>query len=455
MEKIKIHFWGASKTVTGSKYLIESTHFKVLIDCGLFQGLKEGRLQNWADLPFDVASIDAVILTHGHLDHTGYLPRLLQQKYTGPIWATPPTSSITEIILRDSAKIHEEEAERANKEGLSKHHPAKPLYTTLDVEKTLRLFRVADLDLWTDLAEGIRFRFRFNGHILGATFIELEFLGKRFVFSGDIGREEDLLLRSPEKPVKADYLFLESTYGDRLHPTESVEDRLISLVNETIEDGGMLVIPTFAVERLQTILYLLSTLRETAQIPDVPIVIDSPMGNRILSVFDRFPEWHKLETPKWKALFENVQIITSYGETWKIIDDPQPKIVVAGSGMVTGGRVLTYLQQWLRKPTTRVLLVGYMAEGTRGRQLLNGAHEIRIRKKYYPVKAQVHHIESLSAHADQEGLINWCSAIENQPDRVFLTHGEPTASDSLRVKLKDIYGWNAYIPQPLEIIELP
>ena len=454
MENVKVHFLGASNTVTGSKYLVESEGYRVLIDCGLFQGPKESRLKNWANLPFDVSAINAVLLTHGHLDHTGYLPRLIQQKYTGPIWCTAPTASITEIILRDSAKIHEEEAERANKEGFSKHHPAKPLYTTLDVEKTLQFFRVADLDFWTDLAEGIRFRFRYNGHILGATFIELDFLGKRFVFSGDIGREDDILLRPPEKPVSADYIFLESTYGDRLHPIESVEDRLISLVNETVEDRGMLVIPTFSVERLQTLLYLLSTLQKSDKIPDVPIVIDSPMGNRIFSVFDRFPEWHKLESAQWKALFEKVQVVTAYGETWKVIGDPQPKIVVAGSGMVTGGRVLTYLQQWLRKPTTRVLLVGYMAEGTRGRQLLNGSHEIRIQKKYYPVKAQVHHIESLSAHADQAGLVHWCSALENPPARVFLTHGEPTASDSLRVKLKDTFGWEAYIPQPMEIIEL-
>jgi metallo-beta-lactamase family protein len=454
MQKIKIHFLGAAGTVTGSKYLIETSEKNILIDCGMFQGLKELREKNWEYLPIDVSTIDIVLLTHGHLDHTGYLPRLVKQGFRGKIIGTAPTLAITKIILLDSAKIHEEEAERANEGGYSKHKPAEPFYSGEEAEVTLGFFHAEEKDKWIKLSENIKYRFRYNGHIIGATFIELEIFGKIFVFSGDIGREHDLLLSPPEKPQWADYLFMESTYGNKLHPKESVTDKLVELITKTIHNRGNLIIPSFAVERLQTLMFLLWKLYNENKIPNIPIFIDSPMGNNVLSVFQNFPDWHKLPMKDFNAMNNRMNIITSYKETWETIDNPQPKVVIAGSGMVTGGRVLTYLKQMIDKTNTTVLLVGYQAEGTRGRQLLEGAYELKFFGKYYPVKAEVHHIESLSAHADQQGLLDWTSKIKNIPEEVFLIHGEPTAQDAFRVKLHDTYGWNVTIPMLYEIKEI-
>ena len=454
MNTVKINFLGAAGTVTGSKFLLETSEHTLLVDCGMFQGLKELREQNWQDIVFDVSKIDTVLLTHGHLDHTGYLPRLTKQGFKGTIIATAPTSEITKIILLDSAKIHEEDAERANKEAYSKHHPALPFYTIIDAEQTLKLFVSKEKDIWYALSEHIKYRFRYNGHILGATFIELEIFSKTFVFSGDIGRQEDLLLFPPEKPQWADYLFVESTYGNKLHPKESVSEKLITLINKTVHNRGTLVIPSFAVERLQTLMFLLWKLYSKGQIPKIPIFIDSPMGNNVLSVFERFANWHKIPLSELKAIKDRMNIITSYKETWETIDDPRPKVVIAGSGMITGGRVLTYLKQLIDNPTTTVLLVGYQAEGTRGRDLLEGAHELKFFGKYYSVKAEVQHIESLSAHADQAGILDWLSAIKNIPEQTFLIHGEATALQALRVKITDTFNWKVTVPQRNQIIEV-
>lgn len=448
MEKfVKINFLGAAGVVTGSKFLIETSEKNILIDCGMFQGLKELRELNWEDLPINVATIDVVLLTHGHLDHVGYLPRLLKQGFAGKVKGTAPTLAIAEIILRDSAKIHEEEAKKANEENYSKHNPALPFYTITEAEDIIKQFEVEIEDKWIALSENISFRFQYNGHIIGATFIELDINGKRFVFSGDIGRTNDYLLKNPKRPEWADFLFIESTYGNKLHPKENIEDVLTKIILDTLKNKGNLIIPSFAVERLQTLMYILWKLYQKNKIPDIPIFVDSPMGNNVLDVFKRFPNWHKLSSQDYKAMCNHVNIIQSYSETWQTIDDKRSKIIIAGSGMVTGGRVLTYLQQLIDEPSTTVLLVGYQAEGTRGRQLQEGANEIRFFGKYYPVKATIKHIESLSAHADQQDLLNWVSAIKNIPENVYLIHGEPTALDAFRVKLKDIYNWKITVPK--------
>ncbi|MFC2109505.1 MBL fold metallo-hydrolase RNA specificity domain-containing protein [Bacteroidota bacterium] len=451
---VRINFLGASRVVTGSKFFIETSEKNILIDCGVFQGLKELRELNWYDLPINVSAIDIVLLTHGHLDHIGYLPRLLQQGFTGEIIGTAPTLAIAEIILRDSAKIHKEESEKANKEKYTKHKPALPFYTIEDVEKTIQNFQITTEGNWIDLSENIKYRFQYNGHIIGATSIELDIHKKRFVFSGDIGRKNDYLLHTPKKPEWADFLFIESTYGDKLHLDEDVEAKLTTLIKNTIDKKGNLIIPSFAVERLQTLMYILWKLYKNNKIPDIPIFVDSPMGNNVLEVFNRFPKWHKLSAQDYKAMCNHINIIQSYKETWKTIDDKRSKIIIAGSGMVTGGRVLTYLQQLIKKTNTTVLLVGYQAEGTRGRQLQDGAHEIRFSGKYYPVKASIENIESLSAHGDQNDLLNWMSDIKNTPEKVFLIHGEPTTLDTFRVKIKETYNWNVSIPKLTDIEEL-
>lgn len=454
MKKVKIHFLGAAGTVTGSKFYLETPEVNIMIDCGMFQGIKELREKNWKPLSIDASKIDIVLLTHGHLDHTGYLPRLFKEGFTGKVIGTAPTLAITEIILRDSAKIHEEEAEKANLEGFSKHKPALPFYTLIDVEKVLDLFKSQEQERWLQLSDAIKFRFVYNGHIIGSCFIELEIFGKLFVFSGDIGRKKDYLLAPPKHPKWADYLFIESTYGHKLHPKENVEEILAALIKETINKRGNLIIPSFAVERLQSLMYVLFKLYRKNKIPNIPIFVDSPMGNNVLNVFKRFPNWHSLPMEEYKAMCNHITCITSYADTWKTIDDPRPKIVIAGSGMVTGGRVLTYIKQLLDINTTKVLLVGYQAEGTRGRLLLEGTHELKIFGKYIPVKAEIHHLESLSAHADQQELIDWVSGIKNIPEQVFLVHGEPTSLQGFNVKIKDGFGWNTHIPALSETVEI-
>lgn len=447
MKAVEIQFLGGASTVTGSKFYLKTPDIKIMIDCGLFQGVKELRETNWKKLPINPKEIDVVLLTHGHLDHTGYLPKLVKEGFTGKIIASSPTLHITEIILRDSGKIQEELAEKANREGFSKHDPALPLYTVKDAEKVFPLFKSTDLDDWVDLGKNILCRFCYNSHIIGATFIELDLYGKIFVFSGDVGRQKDYLLDPPNRPKWADYLFLESTYGDKTHPEENVGLRISELVSDTIKKRGTLIIPTFAVERLQSIMYLLWQLYRKNKIPNIPMFVDSPMGTNVLEVFAEFPSWHKLSSKEYWAMYNHFSIIESYADTWNTIDDPRPKIVIAGSGMVTGGRVLTYLKQLVNKNSTTVLLVGYQAEETRGRKLLEGVEHIKLFGKEHSVKALIEHMESLSAHADQSELIFWLKNISNVPEKVFLIHGEPDTQDVFKNKLKEEFGWNCQIPK--------
>ena len=451
--KIKVHFLGAAGTVTGSKYLVEALGKKIMIDCGLFQGLKKLRKLNWEYPPINPSEVDVVLLTHAHLDHTGYLPKLVKSGFKGRILGTAPTLEIAGIILKDSAKINEEAAEQANKGGYSKHSPAKPLYDLKDVKQTIPRFKAIKNGEWLPLFEGIKVRFQYNGHILGATFIEIDILGKRMVFSGDIGREKDLILSAPKRPKKAAILFIESTYGDRLHPLEDLEKSIQDIVHDTWQNGGTLIIPSFAVERTQILMYLFWQLRKKGRLPNIPVYMDSPMGENVLDVFLNNPNWHKLTKAECIEMCEYIHIVESYKETWEIIDNKKPKIVIAGSGMVSGGRVLTYLTKYIDNPKTCVLLVGFQAEGTRGRQLQNGIHEVKIYGKYYPVKAQILNIQSLSAHADQKELLDWMSDIENTPEKVFIIHGEAQAADVLRVKIKDTYGWKCTIPELYAIEE--
>lgn len=303
--------------------------------------------------------------------------------------------------------------------------------------------------------EGISARFQYNGHIIGATFIELDINGKRFVFSGDIGRKEDLLMRPYKKPERADVLFIESTYGDRLHSKEDLETKLMDIIVHTVRKGGTLIIPSFAVERTQTLMYLLWKLREKGAIPNIPLIMDSPMGANVLKVFHMHSEWHKLSISDCTKMCESFQVVKSFKETWEVIDNKNPKIVIAGSGMITGGRVLTYLKQYLRRSETSIMLAGFQAEGTRGRQLLEGATELKIHGKYYEVKAEIFNLQVLSAHADQEELLDWMSDIKNTPEKIFLVHGESHSADAFRVKIEDTYGWDSLIPELYSIETVP
>jgi metallo-beta-lactamase family protein len=443
---LTVQFLGAAGTVTGSKYLIEAGKKKILIDCGLFQGLKELRLLNWQNLPVDASTIDCVILTHGHLDHVGYLPLLVKQGFKGAIYATEPTIEIAKLILLDSAKIQEEDADRANRFNYSKHKDAKPLYDTDQAEAVFPLFQPRPLKELTNLGEGTSFRFRFNGHILGACFIELKIANTLFVFSGDIGRINDPLLRETDYPEEADVLFIESTYGGRLHP-ENSKQLLADEINKAAERNGTIIIPSFAVERSQLLMYLLWQLRNEKKIPLIPIYMDSPMGSHVLDIFQRNLSWHKLSMEESIEICRFIKTVKTEDETDAVIRNKEPKIVIASSGMATGGRVLSYFEHYLADRNATVLLAGYQGEGTRGRALLDGAREIKMRGKFWPVRAHVSMIEGLSAHADQSELIHWLSKLKHEPSRIFIVHGEKEGAHALSEKIKEVYDWNAGIPQ--------
>lgn len=450
---VKVTFLGAVGTVTGSKYLLELDDLKIMIDCGLFQGLKGLRLLNWNELPIKASEVDYVLLTHGHMDHVGYLPKFVNSGFKGPVLATKPTLSVASIILRDSAKIQEEDAERANKEGFSKHEIAKPLYDMIDAEKAIKLFEYVEENEWYELKEDIKIRFNYVGHIIGATYIELEVNQKRFVFSGDVGRVDDFILFPPKQPNIADFLFIESTYGDRVHPKEGVKDKLIAIIKETINLNGNIIIPSFAVERAQTFMLLLFELREEGKIPFIPLILDSPMGEKVLDLFIEYHSWHKLTMDEAIRLKKSFQVVESYKETWDVINKQTSKVIISGSGMISGGRVLTYLMNYIYKQENTVLISGFQAEGTRGRALIEGAKELKIFGKYYPVHARIEQLHSLSGHADQEELLNWISELESQPKQIYIIHGEQQASEIFKTKLKEQKNIDSIVPILNETIE--
>ncbi|TAL57194.1 MAG: MBL fold metallo-hydrolase [Bacteroidetes bacterium] len=434
---ISIQFLGAAGTVTGSKHLLKTPEKNILIDCGLFQGLKSLRLKNRESLPVIVSDIHIVILTHAHLDHCGYIPLLLKSGFKGKILMTPPTRDLAEIILRDSAKIQEEDAERENRLGLSKHNPSLPLYTVKSVEIALKQFYVYSDNEWISISPNIEFRFIKNGHILGSCFVEINCFGKKIVFSGDIGRNKDEIMNPPSIIEEADFLVMESTYGDRLHGTALAKDELADIINDTIHQNGNLVIPSFAVGRAQELMHLVNQLKKEIRIPNVPVFMDSPMGADATKVLHRYPAWHKLTEEQCHSVCHDINIITDFHDTLKIIALKGSKIIIAASGMITGGRVLEYLKNYIEDKKNTVLLVGYQAEGTRGRALRNRAFEIKMYGKYYKVNARVKEISSLSAHADQQEMIGWMKQIKNKLQKIFLVHGEPQAQEAFRVKISD------------------
>ncbi len=451
---MKVKFIGGAGTVTGSKTLVESNGLRILIDCGQFQGIKSLRELNWEPLPVLPSTIDFVLLTHGHLDHCGWLPRLVNQGFKGKIYCSGPTKEITKLILLDSAKIQEEDARLANEKKFSKHEIAEPLYTVEQAKQVFPLFRVVKTNESVPLDAEISAVFVNAGHILGACSIELHLENKILVFSGDIGRDNDVLMYPPTKPKKADYLFLESTYGNRLHPETDTKLELETYINNAVDKWGTVIVPSFAVERAQTIMYLLWQLKQEGKIPNIPYIIDTPMGINALDIFSNNKQWHKLSLEECHAMSEMFTLVSDYQESLDVMFDKQPKVVIAASGMVTGGRVLSYLEHYIGLPETTVIIVGYQAEGTRGRKLLEGATDIKIHGKYYPVLANILEIKGLSAHGDQKDLLNWLSALENKPKKVFLVHGENEPADELRIKIIEKYGFDCSVAMMGQEFEL-
>ena len=445
-QEIKLQFLGGAGTVTGSKTLIEFNQTRLLVDCGLFQGLKELRKMNWDPFPISPSTIDAVILTHAHLDHCGYLPVLVKNGFKGKIHCTAPTKDLTTIILMDSAKIQEEDAARANKHNYTKHAIAKPLYTTDDVYRTIRLFEEHELHEWVVFNPDISFQFLNAGHILGSAFADVRIRDKKFLFSGDIGRTKPMLLYPPAKVKDADYVILESTYGDRLHPETDVKEELLKVIDETYDDKGILMIPSFAVERTQEIIYLLYQLMEEEKMPPMPIYLDSPMGVDSTNVYDNFQEWQNISRFELNRMYDDVKYVTNYEESKALVLDRTPKIILAGSGMIEGGRILHYLNNHMDRVQNTLLFVGYQGEGTRGRAIQEGATEIKFFGEYREVKCKVRYLQSLSAHGDQGEMIDWLKHFEKAPETIFLNHGELHQSDSLRVKIETELKWDVEIP---------
>ncbi|HQU59122.1 MAG: MBL fold metallo-hydrolase [Phaeodactylibacter sp.] len=452
--KSKLQFLGAAGAVTGSKTLIEYGGKRLLVDCGLFQGLKELRLQNRSPFPVDPKTIETLLLTHAHLDHCGYIPLLVKNGFQGSIHCTEPTEGLSKIILKDSAKIQEEEAERANEYGYTKHKPAMPLYDMKDVLACLPQFVTHQYHEWVILDESAKFQFRNAGHILGSSMLELQLDGKTLLFTGDLGRQKPLLLAPPEKVRKADVLIIESTYGDRLHQSTDAKEELHDVIWETFRKGGILIIPTFAVERAQELLYLLSQLKAENRLPGIPVYLDSPMGVSATGVMMRSPGWQSLSDEEIMEMDGVAHLISDANSSRAIVADARPKIVLAGSGMVTGGRVIHYLDRYLGQERNTILLVGFQAVGTRGRALEEGATELKFFGQYHPVKAAVKKITSLSAHADQSEIIAWLKHFEKAPEQVFINHGEPHASDALRVKIQHELGWPCQVAKPMTPYEI-
>ncbi len=432
--QLSLRFLGGAGTVTGSKTLVNFNGQKILVDCGLFQGVKSLRQQNWTDLD-DSEEITDVILTHAHLDHCGYLPRLVRQGFKGAIHCTPITARLAEIILLDSAKIQEEDAAEANRKHYSKHSPAQPLYNTKDVHKCLQLFYTHEFDEWMVPGPDLRFRFIVNGHIPGSGMVELHAGSKIIVFSGDLGRIQPLIVPKPRKLPHCDLLILESTYGDRLHSILSPFEQLEELINKAYQRKGQVLIPSFAVERSQEIIYLLLKLMSEKKIAPQKIYLDSPMAAAVTEVLRNFYSF--LHDPELRhALTQQFEVVSDHRASRTIVSMAEPKIVIAGSGMITGGRILHHLEAHISDPKTMVILPGFQAPGTRGHSLANRASEVKFFGKYHAVKAEIIQLHGLSAHADREEMVEWIKKSDQLPGRIVLNHGEPHSSDCLRVKLE-------------------
>jgi metallo-beta-lactamase family protein len=451
---MELTFLGGTGTVTGSKYQVAFGTGKVLLDCGLFQGLKQLRLKNWAPLPVSVHELDAVFLTHAHLDHSGYLPKLIRDGFSGSVYCTPATRDLCRILLLDSAKIMEEESGYARRHGYSKHKDPLPLYTSEDAERALKHFRAVEWDRPLSLPGGLEAEFFRAGHILGASMVRFRHAGTSLAFSGDLGRQSDPLFPPPDRLPETDYLVVESTYGDRLHGTSDPGLELAAVCEETFEKQGILLIPSFAVGRTQALLLRLWELKQAGKLSGIPIFVDSPMATNVTQLYSEYPDAHSLGADKARAVFSTAHYVREAEESKELSRRQGPMIVISASGMATGGRVLHHLKAFAPHARNTILLSGYQAAGTRGASLAAGAERIKIQGEYVPVNARIATLENFSAHADSEEIIRWMGASAKAPKRVFITHGEPLASEALRKKAEERLGWHCTVPEYRDVFEL-
>ena len=454
-------FLGAARTVTGSRHLVETGGHRVLVDCGLFQGSYELRRRNWDDLPVKADTIDAVVLTHAHLDHVGYLPRLVKQGFRGRVFCTGGTQDLAHLILVDSAHLQEEDARRANEGHYSRHDPAEPLYSVADAWRALSMLQPVGFDRPMPVVPGMEVSFVPMGHLLGAAAVVMKLNDptQTIVFGGDLGRYQRPVLPDPQPIANADVLLCESTYGDRLHDPDDQGAKLAAIVSETAARGGKVIIPAFAIGRVEEVLYWLKRLEDEKRIPVLPVYVDSPMAieglrlhvNRSNELDAELQGSGRKLTPFVTRHFESV---TSPRQSADLVQSTRPAIIVSASGMATGGRVLAHLAKTLPDPRNTVLFVGYQAAGTRGRSLVDGARQVKMLGRQIDVAAHIEKIDAMSAHADQSEIIRWLGGFSRPPRRVFIVHGEPDAQDALRAKIAATLGWEAHCPEYLERAEV-
>lgn len=455
-----LRFLGAASTVTGSKHLLDSGLGKLMVDCGLFQGPRELRDRNWQKLPIEVPTVSAVVLSHAHVDHCGYLPRLCADGFTGRIHATPDTNELVRIVLPDSAHLQEEEAREANEGGYSKHSPALPLYDSQDVARTLPLLTDLDHGERRELAPGITVTLGRAGHILGSSIVRAELGGRRVVFSGDLGRPAHPLLRPPEPIGEVDWIVTESTYGDRKHDEQESILGLESTITRTVARGGTVVIPAFAVDRTEIILYHLDRMAAEGRLPDAPIYVDSPMALAALRVYRQAartasPELRDgLSLDQTPFLSDRLHEVRDAEASRRLSGSREPKVIISASGMATGGRVVHHLAAFLPDERSSVVLVGYQAPGTRGQSLLAGARELKMHGRYVRVRAQVVSLPAFSVHADADEIMGWLRTVTGTPRGVYLVHGEPVSARRLADRIEDELGWLAVVPSHEELVRL-
>jgi len=453
----QVSFYGATQTVTGSRFLFETSGKKLLIDCGLFQGNKENRLRNWDSFPVSPAEIDCVFLTHAHIDHSGYLPRLNKYGFSGEIYCTYATRDLCDILLHDTAHLQEEDALWANKKGFSRHDPALPLFKISDVEETMRKFTPLYYGEDFYLADNLRIKFKDAGHILGSAFVDIKLQingsTERVLFSGDLGRPDQPILRNPVQVFNVDYLILESTYGDRLHEPEDAAADLTRIINDSIDRGGVLLIPSFAVGRTQALLYTIRELEELGRIPSVPVYVDSPMAINATHIFEKHRGDYDLRAKvleiRGKNLFhpQKIHFYTEREQSISINNIKNRAIIISASGMVTGGRILHHMEQRLPDRQNTILFIGFQAEGTRGRAILEGNETVKIHGKKIDIRANIEQISGFSAHADYNEILAWLMGFNRPPKKIFVVHGEKRASEALAEKIRNFMRTEVIIPQ--------
>ncbi len=442
-----LSFHGATGTVTGSRFLVETDHARLLVDCGLFQGYKQLRLRNWARPAFDPAELDAVILTHAHLDHSGYLPVLVSEGFRKPVYCTELTRDLCEILFPDAGRIQEFDAAHANRGGYARHQPAKPLFTERDAIKALRYFDTCQFMTERVIADNVSLSFHEAGHILGASIVRLA-LGKlSLTFSGDLGRYNSPVMRAPTTVPDTDYLIVESTYGNAVHPDEDPEAVLEPVIRRTVERGGSVIIPSFAVGRAQSLLYHLSKLRRSGRLPEVPIYLDSPMAIDATNLLCRQDGGSRLSKAEAREVCSVAEYVSDSAASERIVAGSESKIVISASGMATGGRVLNYLKRYAPDPRNTILFTGFQAGGTRGARMVAGVGQIKIHGGWHQVRAEVANLSMLSAHADADEIMRWLSGFTKPPRKTFVVHGEPDASDTLRQRIQEQLGWDCVVPE--------